>query len=380
MKINRHNYETFFLLYADNELSAAERKVVEEFVLVNSDLAPELESIIDTILPADTVKYPSTENLYKKEIELDSLQENLLLHLDNELDTAAKKDIESVINTDKNIQKEWELWKKTKLDENEQVTFQDKKSLYRYERRGVVSMRFYRIAAAAVLLIGLFTAISVLTRNEPADNTIAKSKIIESKNNKPVITSEVNPAETASHISENTPAGNVSEDKASLLAEKKNNTASVAIKNNSQPVKENNIAALQQEKNKVSDLENINNNNSNEQVSPNVLNNKRAVVVYQNQAPGDLAASSVKEKVSAPARPLIDYNSELSTNDNYAKTAALNDGETESGNKIFYMNEETVNRSKVGGLLRKVKRVIERNTNINTSNGVKVAGFEFAVK
>ena len=78
-------------------------------------------------------------------------------------------------------------------------------------------------------------------------------KIIESKNNKPVITSEVNPAETASHISENTPAGNVSEDKASLLAEKNNNTASVAIKNNSQPVKENNIAAWQQEKNKESE-------------------------------------------------------------------------------------------------------------------------------
>ncbi|HMC98831.1 MAG TPA: hypothetical protein VKH37_01715, partial [Ferruginibacter sp.] len=52
----------------------------------------------------------------------------------------------------------------------------------------------------------------------------------------------------------------------------------------------------------------------------------------------------------------------------------------QSNNKILYMDEENVKRTKIGGLFRRLKRVVERTTNIKTGNSVKVAGFEIAIK
>ena len=52
MNINRDNYEMYFLLYVDKELSAEERSAVEKFVAENADLKAELESLASATLSA----------------------------------------------------------------------------------------------------------------------------------------------------------------------------------------------------------------------------------------------------------------------------------------------------------------------------------------
>jgi len=68
MTINRTNYETYFLRYVDGDLIDAEQLMVDGFVAENTDLATELESLLQTKFVPDTaVVFANKEQLYKKE-------------------------------------------------------------------------------------------------------------------------------------------------------------------------------------------------------------------------------------------------------------------------------------------------------------------------
>ena len=53
MIINRHNYEEFFILYLDNELSSGDRRQVELFVQQHPDLGEELQLLQQTRFDVD---------------------------------------------------------------------------------------------------------------------------------------------------------------------------------------------------------------------------------------------------------------------------------------------------------------------------------------
>ena len=68
MTINRTNYETYFLRCVDGDLSDAEQLMVDDFVAENTNLATELESLLQTkFVPDTTVVFANKEQLYKKE-------------------------------------------------------------------------------------------------------------------------------------------------------------------------------------------------------------------------------------------------------------------------------------------------------------------------
>jgi len=385
MNINRHNYETFFLLYVDNELPATERKAVEEFVRANSDLATELQLLLDTTLPGEKINYGSPQQLYRNGIELDTLQENLLLHLDNELDAVAKNKIEAGIFSDGNIKKEWQLWEQTKLDAAEVVIFPDKKLLYRHEETPVIPIRYWKVAAAAaVLLIGLFTGIAVLKKDKPAGIPTAKNEIKNSSNKEQVAAgNEIKPLNKTAGPSEETVLENAAAARSAQDGKGKDAVRATGTKKDQGSIHNNNVAVKQPVNNddviEKTSLENINRPESNKTNTAAVLNNKRNDAVSPERTANEIAVIAVKDRIKAPTNPVIDYNSIPPMPDSYAKAAVSTEG-AENNNKILYMNEETVSRTKVGGLFRKVKRVVERNTNIKTGKGVRIAGFEIALK
>ena len=97
MNINRHNYETFFLLYVDKELSAADRKAVDVFVQENPDLQMELSLLQQTVVNVDDVVLDKKDWLYMEE-DISALQENILLYADNELTAADKNAVDALFS------------------------------------------------------------------------------------------------------------------------------------------------------------------------------------------------------------------------------------------------------------------------------------------
>ena len=65
--INETNYEEYFLLYIDNELSTAKREEVEMYVLQHPKLQKEFINLKQVILTPETISYGNKEDLYRTE-------------------------------------------------------------------------------------------------------------------------------------------------------------------------------------------------------------------------------------------------------------------------------------------------------------------------
>lgn len=170
--INRNNYEAFFLLYVDNELSVQEKKAVENFIVQNSDLAHELEMLQQATLGDNTIEFANKELLFKKEkgISLANYEEYFLLSADDELDEQQKNEVENFVLKHPQLQHEFTLLQQAKL-EPEKIVFTGKKTLYRHKKkeRRIIPALWMRMSAAAAI-IGIIMTILVLNNKNDINN------------------------------------------------------------------------------------------------------------------------------------------------------------------------------------------------------------------
>lgn len=114
MNINRHNYEEYFLLYVDGELSYADRAQVEAFAAQHPDLAEELDMLREAVLDGgSSPEMPGKEALLKPALwdadQLTPHQQQLLQGLDGELSPAEQAALQKAMNEDVLLKKEWEI-------------------------------------------------------------------------------------------------------------------------------------------------------------------------------------------------------------------------------------------------------------------------------
>jgi hypothetical protein len=67
MKVNHLNYESYFLLYIDNELSTEDRASVELFLHENSNYREVFENLQSTVLPREEIIFEHKELLFRLE-------------------------------------------------------------------------------------------------------------------------------------------------------------------------------------------------------------------------------------------------------------------------------------------------------------------------
>lgn len=175
MNINRDNYESWFLLYIDAELSAEEMQEVEAFAAAHPDLQSELDLLLDTRLTDDTPVVFDKSSLLRSEyaaINSSNCEEQFLLYVDEELDATDKTAVETFVLQHPEKQDAFTLLKQTKL-QPEQISFPDKASLYREEKkeRPIIFMQWRRLAVAAAL-IGMAVLVWTIV---PQDQTTQSS-------------------------------------------------------------------------------------------------------------------------------------------------------------------------------------------------------------
>jgi hypothetical protein len=362
MNITRNNYEEYFLLYADNEIPDTERKTVEQFILDNPDLKPELDIFLSLKFTTDTDIVFENKELLKRHtastINIENFESYQLLFLDNELPDELTGEFHSFNASHPDAQANMDLLARTKLEADTQIIYPDKNALLseNIDRRRAIPMFPYwmRIAAAAVIIL----AISLNSFNpfESEQSSIAIADVVKPEilnpNNKSTATAETNGFSTSPDVEIQQPSIE--------SVEKVNQTIPASTIQPNRSINSTEIATSVSDKNFITAAEKL--------TPMKQLNSVKDQTLY-----ADVAISSNK-----PSQQIINSSSVTSSLDE-----TYNPQSTASNNHfINAVDDESTNKA-FRGLFRRATRYFEKSTSINATDGqdrLLIAGLAINLK
>jgi len=326
--ITLENYEEYFLLLVDNELTKEENLAVGAFIAAHPHLQAEMDLLLSLRLPADEGGFLNKEMLLAESMRVNLIDESLLLYIDNELNKEDSKWLEDKISKDVKLRVQHQQLLKTKLDAATHILYPFKKELYRYEDRRRMPLYWLRIAAVAIMATGIGGL--VYTTQQSSLTTVAIAEPAPDKEIRPGAMVTKMPDETKKPKKDIRLFGKY---------DANNATRSLAKQKLPKPFAKKNIEVAHKKNNNITP-------------------------VPSEEAPFENSLTSTPQQPLPKQtlnNPTVTNESVASYNDEKASStpAVIRDAIAKTGNE---------KKSSLKGLLRKATRFIERRTSISATN------------
>ncbi|MEP6947952.1 MAG: hypothetical protein ABI863_01695 [Ginsengibacter sp.] len=368
MDINRNNYEEYFLLYADNELTDFEKAEVLMFLKQNKDLEEEFRMIHHTICKPDgNIELADKSFLLRGNegsfINEKNCEEVFVLYHDNELTDKQKKETGNFLLLHPQLKNEFELIGLARLIPDKSVIFPNKKKLYRKEKAGkVVPIIFWRALVAAVFIgSGLWITQLYIQKGKEKPGVVIQPA--RTNQLKPAIGGNVLPVKKPANAIVQSPVRN-SQPSRTAINEKEKLQKSLLQKNS------NNTLVKTTARTHKSSQENLT-DQAQEKIDKEVVTPDDKEVATANDKIKNISKEQIAgDNTIEPSKDLAQNN--IGVNENvqsvmYAQNASyVQDVNNNGQNYVFYdITTEEFKRTKVSSFLKKVKRVIARNNPIS---------------
>jgi hypothetical protein len=370
MLINRENYEMYFLLYVDDELSTAERKALLLFLQDNPDLKNELHQWQQTKLVASTeISFEAKELLYRHEgedaiITEDNFEEYGLLYVDGELSDPNKRALEHFAAGNASRQNSLSILLQTKSIADPALIFENKDLLYRREKTRIIPFAILRLAAACLLLLFAGWFISrIYSRKEYPHAPLISNTGTSPKND---MAEKKDDTKVTSAMAESLYLKGIQQ-KAKMITGKneikKSNPAKLDPHENAKQGSQNQDIAVQ----KI--------------VPADTMTEQRNESTMLATSVGKPVTISRHDAVSPDNSMLAAKPLDLEENATNQETDLINrEPAQEEGLNLMAFAEK---KNRMRGIFRKVSRVLDKTTNGNDDNkkqGVLIGSFQIALK
>lgn len=198
MKINRNNYEPFFIDYLEGTL---DEKLVDdflEFLQQNPDLKEELSLFNPVNIEPEEITFNKKNVLLKDKYDLEEqFNKAAISNLEGDISATEKKKFENYIQQHPEKEKDVALFKATKLHPDLSVTYKNKNRLYHRSVGRTVLLWSTRIAAILVLALAFYVLIDRSSNKIVQDSQVAavEDKVPEKENKKEPDQTKENPVQ-----------------------------------------------------------------------------------------------------------------------------------------------------------------------------------------